>query len=119
MHAESPTQADRLTVSPPPGFRPSKHGFRFINRFPGLPVPIYLAGLRALCDANGWLLMLDEIQTGMGRTGKAFAFEHHPAGFRIQRFEVTCRCPGSRDDFLFQHIKPQMIQFLGTNSPAF
>ena len=41
-----------------------------------IPPADYLAGLRALCDANGWLLMLDEIQTGMGRTGKAFAFEH-------------------------------------------
>ncbi|HEX5757536.1 MAG TPA: aminotransferase class III-fold pyridoxal phosphate-dependent enzyme, partial [Arenimonas sp.] len=29
------------------------------------------------CDANGWLLMLDEVQTGMGRTGKMFAFQHY------------------------------------------
>lgn len=36
----------------------------------------YLAGLRRLCDERGWLLMLDEIQTGMGRTGKWFAFQH-------------------------------------------
>lgn len=36
----------------------------------------YLRGLRALCDANGWLLMLDEVQSGTGRTGKWFAFQH-------------------------------------------
>ncbi len=36
----------------------------------------YLAGLRELCDKHGWLLMVDEIQTGLGRTGKWFAFQH-------------------------------------------
>jgi acetylornithine aminotransferase len=41
-----------------------------------IPAPDYLARLRALCDDKGWLLMLDEIQTGMGRSGKLFAFQH-------------------------------------------
>ncbi len=36
----------------------------------------YLKGLRSLSDENEVLLMLDEIQTGLGRTGKMFAFEH-------------------------------------------
>jgi acetylornithine aminotransferase len=36
----------------------------------------YLHGLREICDAHGWLLMLDEVQSGMGRTGKWFAFQH-------------------------------------------
>jgi len=36
----------------------------------------YLRGLREICDAHGWLLMLDEVQSGMGRTGKWFAFQH-------------------------------------------
>ena len=36
----------------------------------------YLGGLREICDAHGWLLMLDEVQSGMGRTGKWFAFQH-------------------------------------------
>jgi acetylornithine/N-succinyldiaminopimelate aminotransferase len=36
----------------------------------------YLAGLRRLCDAEGVLLMLDEIQCGMGRTGRWFAYQH-------------------------------------------
>jgi acetylornithine aminotransferase len=41
-----------------------------------IPDPGYLKGLRALCDERGWLLILDEIQTGMGRTGAWFAFQH-------------------------------------------
>jgi acetylornithine/N-succinyldiaminopimelate aminotransferase len=36
----------------------------------------YLQGLRQLCDQNNWLLMLDEVQCGIGRTGKWFAFQH-------------------------------------------
>lgn len=44
----------------------------------GVKVPSkeYLQKLRELCDANDWLLILDEIQTGNGRTGKYFAFQH-------------------------------------------
>jgi acetylornithine/N-succinyldiaminopimelate aminotransferase len=36
----------------------------------------YLRGLRALCDAKGALLIFDEVQTGIGRTGRMFALEH-------------------------------------------
>jgi acetylornithine aminotransferase len=36
----------------------------------------YLEGVRRLCDQHDWLLMLDEIQTGMGRTGRWFAYQH-------------------------------------------
>ena len=39
----------------------------------------YLAGLRRVCDEHDWLLMLDEIQTGMCRTGKWFAWQHEGA----------------------------------------
>ena len=41
-----------------------------------VPADGYLAALRALCDRFDWLLMLDEIQTGMGRTGRMFAHQH-------------------------------------------
>ena len=40
----------------------------------------YLQDVRRICDANGWLLMLDEVQCGMGRTGKWFA--HQWAGIK-------------------------------------
>ncbi len=36
----------------------------------------YFQGLRKVCDDNGWLLMLDEVQSGIGRTGTWFAFQH-------------------------------------------
>ena len=44
----------------------------------GIKVPDqdYLATLRKICDENGWLLMLDEIQTGLCRSGKWFAHQH-------------------------------------------
>ncbi|MFN8534563.1 MAG: acetylornithine transaminase [Dehalococcoidia bacterium] len=39
--------------------------------------PDYLQAVRALCDQQGLLLILDEIQTGIGRTGSMFAFERY------------------------------------------
>ncbi len=44
----------------------------------GISIPDkgYLKGLRKLCDERGWLLIVDEIQTGMCRTGKWFACQH-------------------------------------------
>ena len=41
-----------------------------------IPDEGYLANLRAICDQNNWLLMVDEIQSGMSRTGKWFGFQH-------------------------------------------
>ena len=36
----------------------------------------YLSNLRKICDINNWLLIFDEVQCGIGRTGKWFAFQH-------------------------------------------
>ena len=42
-----------------------------------IPAPDYLNQIRALCDEHGLLMMLDEIQTGIGRTGKFLCFQHN------------------------------------------
>ncbi len=44
-----------------------------------MPSPGYLTGLRRICDEHGVLLILDEVQTGLGRTGTWFAYEHEGA----------------------------------------
>ena len=41
-----------------------------------VPDPAYLAGVRRLCDDRHLLLILDEVQTGLGRTGRWFGFQH-------------------------------------------
>ena len=52
-----------------------------------VPRPGYLEGLRRLCDDRGVLLMLDEVQTGMGRTGAWFAYQHDEG---IEPDVLTC-----------------------------
>jgi len=52
----------------------------------------YLQGLRALCDEFNVLLILDEIATGFGRTGKLFAYEH--ATINEQTIEADILCLG-------------------------
>ncbi len=42
-----------------------------------IPPEQYLNQLRRLCDQQGWLLMLDEIQTGIGRSGRMFSHQHN------------------------------------------
>ena len=51
-----------------------------------VPPPGYLEGLRQLCDERGALLILDEVQTGLGRTGMWFAYQHSS----IQPDVLTC-----------------------------
>ena len=47
----------------------------------GMPIaePDYFAQLRRLCDRHGAVLIVDEVQSGLGRTGKMWAIEHFPA----------------------------------------
>lgn len=42
-----------------------------------VPAANYLNQVRRICDEHDWLMMLDEIQTGMGRTGRMFAHQHN------------------------------------------
>ncbi|GAA0690122.1 aspartate aminotransferase family protein [Marinobacterium maritimum] len=42
-----------------------------------IPAADYLNQLRQICDEQQWLLMLDEVQTGNGRTGRYFAYQHN------------------------------------------
>jgi len=42
-----------------------------------VPAADYLNQLRSICDEHDWLLMLDEIQSGNGRTGRYFAYQHN------------------------------------------
>ena len=78
-----------------------------------VPPADYLRALRALCDQHGMLLILDEIQTGMGRTGRLFAHQHAgvlpdiltlgkglggglPLAALLARREVSCFAPGDQ-----------------------
>src|SRR5215218_4773906 len=54
-----------------------------------VPPPEFLPGLRRLCDEHGILLVLDEVQSGIGRTGRMFASEH----WRVAG-DITCLAKG-------------------------
>ena len=54
-----------------------------------VPPDDYLPALRRICDTRGWLLMLDEVQCGMARTGQWFAFQH--TGILPEIGRASCR----------------------------
>jgi acetylornithine/N-succinyldiaminopimelate aminotransferase len=73
-----------------------------------VPSPGYLSGIREICDAAGALFIADEVQTGIGRTGRMFAIEHDAVcpdiltlgkglggGFPIAAFLTTERVAGA------------------------
>ncbi len=52
--------------------------------------PEVVAGIRRICDENGIMLIIDEVQSGMGRTGKMFALDHHPG----VKADIVCMAKG-------------------------
>ena len=59
-----------------------------------VPPREFIQGLRDLCDRHGILLVDDEVQAGMGRTGKFLAIEHHGV-----RADITCLAKGIASGF--------------------
>ena len=100
-HLVSPEEVAAIVVEPVQG----EGGY--------VPAPAgFLAGLRALCDEHGILLVADEVQSGIGRTGQFWAIEHDgvAAGHRPRRQGPGQRPaarrhhrPGRRDDVAARH----------------
>jgi hypothetical protein len=81
-----------------PGPRPSSSSRCRVREECATAPEGFLRALRTLADENGVLLLVDEVQTGMGRTGKMFAFQHEgirPDGFSLARASPT-GCPSAR-----------------------
>lgn len=56
-----------------------------------IPAPTaFVRELRRICDENGIMLIIDEVQSGMGRTGKMFALDHHPG----VKADIMCLAKG-------------------------
>jgi 4-aminobutyrate aminotransferase len=56
-----------------------------------VPAPkLFVKELRRICDENGIMLIVDEVQSGMGRTGKMFALDHHPG----VKADIMCLAKG-------------------------
>ena len=78
------------------------------------PTPEFLKGLRSLCDKYGCALILDEIQSGYGRTGRFFAHQHYDV-----RADIITTAKGMGNGFpiggvlIAPHIKPS-YGMLGT-----
>jgi len=56
-----------------------------------IPAPAaFVKELRRICDQHGIMLIIDEVQSGMGRTGKMFALDHHPG----VKADIMCLAKG-------------------------
>lgn len=75
----------------------------------------YLKGLRALCDEHKILLILDEVQTGIGRTGKMFGYEHYEI---IPDIMTLAKWLGSGIPIGAMIAKPQLAELLDPGSHA-
>ena len=61
-----------------------------------VPAPkAFVKELRRICDENGIMLIVDEVQSGMGRTGKMFALDHHPD----VKADIVCMAKGLGSGF--------------------
>ena len=78
-----------------------------------IPTENYLKAVRKRCDATGTLLIIDEIQTGFGRTGKFWAFEH----FGIQADLIVCAKGMGGGMPIAAFIAPNHIMGLLKNDP--
>lgn len=72
-----------------------------------IPTKRFMRGLREICDRNDWLLIVDEVLTGMGRTGKMWAIEHYGVepdllvvGKNLSGGIAPCAGIAGRDDIL-------------------
>ena len=70
---DPPVPTDSSTEIPQPTSVSTVPNWRVHTSFPS---PSYLPMVRRVCDEQGLLLILDEVQTGVGRTGRWFAYEH-------------------------------------------
>ena len=80
--------------------------------------PEFMAGLRALCDRTGALLILDEVQTGVGRTGEWFCYQH----YRVTPDILTmAKALGGGMAIGAMVAKPEVARFLvpGTHASTF
>lgn len=89
-----------------------------------IPEPGFLQGLRELCDENNMLLMFDEVQTGMGRTGEWFGYQHSGVQPDVITMAkgiaggVACGAMLTRDEFA-SDLRPGMhASTFGGNSLA-
>ncbi len=72
-----------------------------------IPPVNFLKGIREICDRNGWLMIVDEVLTGLGRTGKMWAIEHYDVvpdilvvGKNLSGGIAPCAGVAAKDDIL-------------------
>jgi acetylornithine/N-succinyldiaminopimelate aminotransferase len=81
-----------------------------------VPPTGYLQALRALTQQAGILLILDEVQTGMGRTGKLFAFQHARSNDARQRLGRRCTNLSSTGERISPHVSRMVTRVVHTTA---
>lgn len=83
-----------------------------------VPPPGYFAGLRELCDRHGMLLIVDEVQTGMGRLGTMFATEHFGIRPHMMVLAKGLGGPAPRGAILLEKQLQQMPRYQHSSTGA-